>query len=132
VLRDAYWGLKPDISRAAASTQASECWREDYTQQVFREELAKLEVCEKEERQHVKFMLFREANHVGGDASHSGRVSALSKLTKILGMEIEKEHNPKNPVPTGGVMLVPLAGSLDEWTRAATVSQNNLKQEVRK
>ena len=129
---DAYWGLKPHLKRSAASTQASEMMREDYTSEIFEEELKRLEETERDDRAKIKFLLFREANHYGGDATHGGRVAALGRLAKIHGMEIEKERNPKNPVDHSGVMLVPFAASLEEWQQLAAGQQKALKDEVRK
>lgn len=77
-------------------------------------------------RNQVIAALVREANATGIDVSGASRVSALSKLAKILGMEkIQVEGSLELQ---GGVMLVPLAQDADGWEANAMKAQNALKQ----
>lgn len=69
--------------------------------------------------------LVREANGYGGDCSGASRVSALRSLGKILGLEITKaEVSVTTP---GGVILVPIGGTPEDWERNAASAQANLK-----
>lgn len=66
-------------------------------------------------------MLYREANYFGEGSSHSARVKAQSQLSKIFGMETI--HLKAEVAHSGGVMVVPMAGNLEEWEKLAASSQ---------
>lgn len=69
--------------------------------------------------------LIREANSHGLDSSGASRVSALGKLSKILGMEIDRTETDIRV--SGGLLLVPVAANADDWERNAAESQRQLK-----
>lgn len=81
-------------------------------------------------RSKVLAGLLREACYHGLGASHSARVAAWGKLAKVLGMELPPE-DPNTAKTTGGVMIVPMAGGIEEWERAAIGQQRQLKSDVR-
>lgn len=81
-------------------------------------------------RSRVLAGLLREACYHGLGASHSARVAAWGKLAKVLGMELPPEDPNKKNVQ-GGVMIVPLAGGIEEWEQAAIGQQRQLKSDVR-
>ncbi|QJI53338.1 terminase small subunit [Alteromonas phage vB_AcoS-R7M] len=78
----------------------------------------------------VEKYLFREANYYGPGASHGARVSALSKLANIYGMDKEPESTDDG-LPKGGVMVVPMRVTADEWGKQASDSQGKLKASVK-
>lgn len=77
-------------------------------------------------RQHIIAALVREANNYGLDSSGASRVSALGKLAKIKGMEIDRSQVDVRVA--GGIMLIPVTGSPDDWERSAQRAQLELKQ----
>ena len=100
--------------------------QEPYTQHILDKYV---EECEGEAlvtRNKILASLVREANSYGLDSSGASRVSALGKLAKILGLEITKIE--ANVAVAGGIMLVPMGGTPDDWERNAAQSQRELKQ----
>lgn len=81
-------------------------------------------------RSRVLAGLLREACYHGLGASHSARVAAWGKLAKVLGME-QPPEDPSKKNNLGGVMIVPMAGGIEEWERAAIGQQRQLKADVR-
>lgn len=73
-------------------------------------------------------LLLKQAGYAGPGASHGARVSALSKLASIYGMDaptkVEQTVQHK-----GGVMMVPGVASIDEWEATAVTSQEKLTKE---
>ena len=69
-------------------------------------------------------MLHREANYFGQGSSAGARVKAQIQLSKIFGMEqvitIAQIEHP------GGVMIVPMASSIEDWEQEAKSSQAKL------
>jgi len=80
-------------------------------------------------RNHVIVGLVRESNYYGMDGGAACRIAALSKLAKILGMEVVKTETQLTL--GGGVMAVPIATSQEEWARIALDAQTKLKAQVR-
>lgn len=75
--------------------------------------------------------LWEEANYRGPGSSHSSRVTALSKLANMRGMDgatkIKAEVTHR-----GGVMVVPaMASSIEEWEQEAVTQQAQLMSEAR-
>lgn len=74
-------------------------------------------------------LLLKQAGYAGPGASHGARVSALSKLASIYGMDaptkVEQTIQHK-----GGVMMVPGVASIEDWEAAAISSQEKLTQEA--
>jgi hypothetical protein len=82
-------------------------------------------------RERVLMGLLEEANYRGLGASHSARVAAWSKIAQMLGAEKPKgEEDPATKVK-GGVMMIPMAQSIEQWETVATGSQAALKSAVR-
>lgn len=83
-------------------------------------------------RERVLMGLLEEANYRGIGSSHSARVAAWGRLAQMIGAE--KPADPNAPDPTkvrGGVMLIPMAQSIEHWEEAATKAQGELKATVR-
>lgn len=80
-------------------------------------------------KHRITMSLFREANYRGAGSSHGARVSALSKLASINGLDapIKTEQTVTH---RGGVMAVPGIVSIDEWERVALASQEKLSSEA--
>lgn len=78
----------------------------------------------------VEAMLFKEASYYGPGSSHGARVSALSNLAKIYGIEAPTK-NEAEVTYKGGVMMVPALTSPDEWGKLAQQSQADLKDSVK-
>ncbi len=70
-----------------------------------------------------------EATYYGPGASHGARVTAISNLMKIEGMDspVDKDTGGVK----GGVMIVPAMVSPDEWGELAAKSQAVLKGDVK-
>lgn len=83
-----------------------------------------------EKRRMVEQKLLAEANYHGPGSSHSARVSALTKLCALYGMDkdVKQEQEEDN---IGGVMVVPAMGSVDGWGAAAANQQLKLKETVK-
>lgn len=81
-----------------------------------------------ENRKRIIASLNREAHYYGPNSSHAARVSALSKLAAIYG--VDKLENPDDD-EEGGVMLVPSHQDIDAWEKAAATSQQELQRDVR-
>ncbi len=108
---------------------ASEWLREEYTQYYLGILMAKLDDAAIVSRQEILLGLKREAHHYGLDGSSAARISAFRAMAKILGFEITKLEG--NMTMAGGVMLLPLSGSPEEWEKAAETAQEELKKKVR-
>lgn len=80
-------------------------------------------------RNMVLLGLLKQANLDGVDASHAARVSAWRALGKTLGMEVTKVEG--NVTMNGGVMAVPIAGSVEDWEKMSQAAQAKLKEAVR-
>ena len=102
--------------------------REPYTQYLLGQLIEKAESDNLVTRNEVLVGLKREANSFGLDSSGASRVSALGKLAKILGLEINRSEVDVRIA--GGIMLIPLAESPDAWERNAEQAQLALKQEA--
>lgn len=113
-----------------ASKMSSEFLREPYVRQKINEVIRSLKESELLDRKQILAGFLREAHYEGHGASHGARVQAWKSLADIAGMEapktVKNEHSVK-----GGVMVVPMAGSVDDWEKAAQESQTALKSDVR-
>lgn len=127
--------------RAAVSCGFLAAFAEDFAKQFMAEGYVRRRIRERElaedaveriekKKRMVEAMLFEQATYNGPGASHGARVSALSKLSNIYGMEAvvktESEVGYK-----GGVMVVPALLSPDAWGQSAAASQAALKQTVK-
>jgi len=72
----------------------------------------------------------REATNRGADSSHGSRVTAISHLMKMEGMEAPREITA-TVEHKGGVMMVPQITNPNEWGKHAAASQSALKQTVK-
>lgn len=71
----------------------------------------------------------KEANYFGEDSSQTGRVAAWKLLAQLKGKLIKRtETNVNN---TGGVMLIPVPASVQEWETMTATQQEQLKADVR-
>jgi hypothetical protein len=80
------------------------------------------------DKRRIRNGLMREAHDMF--SSGASRVAALGKLMSLYGMDaptkIHQEIDHK-----GGVMMVPVIASLDEWERTAMASQAALAESAR-
>lgn len=121
--------LRMGYKYARPYIRAGEWLREAYTQWYLSTLMEKMEEKAIVTRNTVLLGLLKEANYHGGlDASSASRISAFRALAKILGMEVTTVNG--NITLTGGVMAVPMAGTLDEWEAASKKAQAQLKQAV--
>lgn len=85
---------------------------------------------EAETKRRVRAALLREAYYDGPGASHSARVSALSKLAALMGMEGGDNKKQADLANRGGVMEVPAIADLATWGADAAAAQRKLQQEA--
>lgn len=80
---------------------------------------------EAETKRRIREMLLAEASYRGPGSSHAARVSALSQLKAIYGMDAAQkiDHN----ITRGGVMKVPGISSIDNWEAEAERNQEKLR-----
>jgi phage terminase small subunit len=71
-----------------------------------------------------------EATYYGPGSSHGSRVSAISHLMRMEGMEAPTKAETE-VIHKGGVMMVPALTNPDEWGSLATKSQAELKANVK-
>lgn len=81
-------------------------------------------------RKMVEQALLHEANYRGPGSSHSARVTALTNLAKLYGMEV-KETAPEDENSIGGVMVVGAITDPDTWGASALNQQSKLKETVK-
>lgn len=74
--------------------------------------------------------LKKEANYHGEDGASASRVKAWATLAKIKGIEAPKKSE-QTITHKGGVMVVPMAQSIDTWENSAQQLQTQLKSDVR-
>lgn len=74
--------------------------------------------------------LERQANYYGPGCSHGSRVSAITQLTRIEGMEAAAKTESEITYK-GGVMVVPEMNDPDTWGEKALGSQEHLKKTVK-
>ena len=80
---------------------------------------------EKETIRKIRSSLLKEAQFNGEGASHAARISALSKLATIYGMDApQKIEN----IHKGGVMVIPRITNDSEWEHEAIKIQKELQQ----
>ena len=122
---------KTEAARAAgfsprsALQRGATLWNEPYVQQRFRELREKLERDElldfAELALNVKSIAFDE------DVDASTRVSAHALLARLFGFEAPRESRV---AMTGGVLLIPVAESMEAWEQQAIAAQAALQREV--
>lgn len=123
-------GLAPDTSSVEYLVRsAAKYVRNIHVLQALQAFVSRIEEEKIVSRERVLMGLYEEANFRGLGSTQSARVAAWAKLAKILGMEDGDKPDPLSV--RGGVMLVPLAGSVEEWEKAAVGQQARLKAEVR-
>lgn len=124
---------------AAIRCGFNKCYAEQYGTQFLGEsyvqrKLAALEQAEEEDEaeriaadKRAVLSVLRQASLVGPYAS---RVAAAAKLAAILGMDAPAKSE-QTITHRGGVMAVPAIANLDEWEKAAQVSQDKLVSDTR-
>lgn len=108
---------------------ASRWLREPFTQHILDKYVQDTEERALVTRNKILAALVREANSYGLDSSSASRVSALGKLAKILGLEIDKSE--VKLIAEGGVMVVPMAASVDDWEKNVMNAQAELKAKAK-
>lgn len=104
--------------------KGSEFLREPYVQKLIDKYLSETKEDSIVTRQRVLAGLTKEANNA---IESSVRVTAWCNIGKMLGMYIEKKEVK---VTGSGVMLVPVAGTPDEWEAGASAAQQALKDQA--
>ncbi len=101
-----------------------------FTQLRVGEILDKLEADNVVSGARIVAALWREANapDVAFSSNSSTRIAALKALARIKGLERPQIEDPNNRILTGGIMVVPIALSPDQWGEYAAASQRNLKE----
>ncbi len=122
--------LRLGFNYSRPTVQGQNWLKEPYTQYILDQYLRTAEDEALITRQQIIASLNREANNFGLDSSGASRVSALGKLAKILGMEIDRKQVDVRVA--GGIMLVPLGASQADWEKNAKHAQLELKEEAKK
>ena len=120
--------LYAGVPARSAAKEGSNLYNEPYVQGL----LAELREAMEEEQLLTRKELILEAKSIFMDESQQGgaRVGAGSLLAKIMGyaaptkIQAAVEHK-------GGVMMVPMVGSVDDWEAQASGAQKQLKEDVR-
>jgi hypothetical protein len=122
--------IRADGAPSHATTGGPEALRSAYVQMRLAEVVDMLEEEDLLTRKDILLGLKKEANSYGIDSNSASRVRAWSQLAKIKGMEVQKTET--KVTHQGGVMLVPMAPSLQSWEEQAANAQRQLKHDVRK
>lgn len=72
----------------------------------------------------------KEANSFGEGTSQTGRVAAWKLLAQLKGKLIKKTEVTAG-AGTGGVMLIPIPASVQDWEAQTATEQEQLKKDVR-
>ena len=113
---------------ASAASQGWEFLHDDFTQAELDKRYKQHAHENHHARNEIIAMLYREANYFGEGSSHAARVRAQTQLSKIFGMETLKiEAETKQ---TGGVMIVPMCQSVDEWEKIVAPKQMKLMDDT--
>ena len=120
--------IRAGMPARSAPKAASEMLREPYVQKELHKYILTVEENVLVSRNTVIAGLVREANDHSLGASHAARVNALGKLAEILGMKIDRAR--LDVTVNNGVMVVPLAESLNDWEQRAIETQEHLKHAV--
>ena len=111
---------------ASASSQGWEFLHHEFTQKELSKRYAQHAEENKAARNEIIMMLYREANYFGDGASHGARVRAQVQLSKVFGMETLKiEAETKH---SGGIMVIPMCQSVEEWESIAAKEQSDLME----
>jgi hypothetical protein len=127
-----YAAVRCGLPLSFASDYANKWMEEPYVRQLIAErqkmlsDNPKLEAAENQRR--ILARLLKEAHYNGPGASHAARVSALSQLKQIYGMDAPQKFEI-NQANRGGVMQVPAIADIDAWEAAATASQEQLRKD---
>lgn len=116
------------VPARSASKEASTMWREPYVQQRLRE----LREALNEDELLTRKELVLNVKQIAFDDKELGgvRVGASALLARVMGFEAAKKLDV-DLNHRGGIMLVPVMGSVADWEQAAAESQKRLKDEVR-
>jgi hypothetical protein len=107
--------LRLGFSKEYATEYAAKFMNEPYVQKRIKEMELEGGIEEDADRNKRKVMaaLFREANYKGPGSSHSARVSALSKLSTIFGMEAPVKTKTELMVTSPVTFYIPSNGRED-------------------
>lgn len=109
--------------------KASIWMSEPYTQWYLGQMMSKLQEAAIVTKNEILFGLKKEAHYHGLDGSAAARIGAWRSLAKILGIEVETAN--VKVTHQGGVMVLPLSGTPEEWEKSAMMAQEQLKKDVR-
>lgn len=124
-------GFLPQFAQQYAKEFADDPFVRSRIDYEMTRELTKEEQAEHERvmKRRVDALLLKQAGYVGPGASHGARVSALSKLASIYGMDAPTKVE-QTVQHRGGVMMVPGIASIEEWEAQAMASQAKLTSEA--
>jgi len=113
---------------ASAASQGWEFLHDEFTQNEVNKRYTQHAHENHHARNEIIAMLYREANYFGEGAPHAARVRAQTQLSKIFGMETLKiEAETKH---SGGVMIMPMCHSIDEWSEIVAAKQKELMDDA--
>lgn len=119
------------FAERSATKQGSQLFHEPYVQtqiHLLREKISEERLTSRKE---VIAGLLSEARNDGPDSKQSARVAAWAHVAKICGYE-KPAQATIDVVHRGGVMLVPMPTSHEDWEQAAANAQKQLRDDVRK
>lgn len=132
--------LRCGFSPMASQEYATRLWNDSYVQHLIALRTYKkqndpndegAEEREKQQtRQQIIEALKREAFYKGPGSSQAARVAALSKLAAMFGLDKGALTGEDNDLPKGGVMVVPMMMSAEQWENTAKAAQAQLAQDT--
>ncbi len=132
--------LRCGFSPAMAQEYAARLWNDAYVQHLLATRTYKKQNdesdpgAEEREKQQTRTQIIealkREAFYKGPGSSQAARVAALSKLAAMFGLDKGALTGEDNDTPKGGVMVVPMMMSAEQWEKTAQAAQAQLAQET--
>lgn len=119
------------FAERSATKQGSQLFFEPYVQTQIALLRDKISEDRLTSRKEVIAGLLKEARDDGPDSKQSARVAAWAHVAKVCGYE-KPAQATIDVVHRGGVMLVPMPTSHEDWEQAAANAQKQLKEDVRK
>lgn len=113
----------------SAFKKGSELYYEPYVQERLAKLRDKMDDDQIITRKEVIIGLVQEARNDGPDSKHAARVQAWSQVAKIMGYEAPTKVEA-TVTHKGGIMVVALAPTDNDWEAVATVSQNRLQHDA--
>lgn len=119
--------LYAGISVENAQRLGNKFYHEPAVQSKMREIKKELQLEDIIDKKDIILGLAAEARNSEKGSSQIGRITALTKLHKFLGYEDDK--GPEGVKGTKGVILIPMASTVDEWEQLAKEQQERLTKD---